>query len=88
MLLLLLEILLGAEEVEREKPGGGVLHTRGSPREPDSTGSSVGSSSAEGAEPAEVEAAAAAGPEVEAEVAEAEAEVTVAEGAVAEAGFN
>ena len=88
MLLLLLEIFLGAEEVEREKPGGGVLHTRGSPREPDSTGSSVGSSSAEGAEPAEVEAAAAeaAGPEVEAEV--AEAEVTVAEGAVAEAGFN
>ena len=81
---------MGAEVLERGKPpGGGVLHnTRGSPREPDSTGSSVGSSSAEGAEPAEVEAAAAAGPEVEAEVAEAEAEVTVAEGAVAEAGFN
>ena len=89
MLALLLVVLLPLV-VERLIPGGGVLHTLGSPSDPDSTGSSAGSTSVdrcEGmvavAEVAEAVVVTEAVVVAEAELAKAEAEVLVVE-----AGFN
>ena len=97
MLVLCLVVLLPLVP-ERLIPGGGVLHTLGSPSDPDSTGSSAGSKSVdrcEGmvalAEVAEADGVAteavvvADAQVVEAELAVAEAEVEVL---VLEAGFN
>ena len=74
VLVLLLVILL-AVVVERLRGGGRVLQTLGSPRDPDSTGSSAGSKSVERCE----------GMVAVAEDAEADAEAVVADAEVEEA---
>ena len=75
-------------------PGGGVLHTLGSPSDPDSTGSSAGSKSVDRCEGMVVVAEVAEADEVMtepvvlADAQVAEAEVAAAEAVVVEAGFN
>ena len=88
-------VLLLAVVEERLRPGGGVLQTHGSPRDPDSTGSSAGSKSVErylgmvAVEDADAEEVAAVAVVAEAEVVEVElAETEVAEADVAKAGFS
>ena len=78
VLALLLVILL-AVVVERLRSGGGVLQTLGSPRDPDSTGSSTGSKSVERCEGMVAVAEDAEAVEVEAEAVVADAEVEEAE---------
>ena len=78
MLALLLVVLLPVV-VERLRGGGGVLHTLGSPRDPDSTGSSAGSKSVD-----RCESMVAVAEVAEAEEVEAEAVVVVADAEVAE----
>ena len=91
MLALLLVVLLPVV-AERLRGGGGVLHTLGSPRDPDSTGSSAGSKSVDRCEGMVAVAEVAEVEEVEAVVVVADAEVAEAELAEAEAevdaGFN
>ena len=77
VLVLLLVIL--ADVVERLIPGGGVLQTLGSPRDPDSTGSSAGSKSVESCEGMVAVAEEADAEEVDVVAVVAEAEVAEAE---------
>ena len=95
MLALLLVALLPLVP-ERVIPGGGVLHTFGSPSDPDSTGSSAGSKSVDRCEGMVAVAETAEADEVMTEavvvadeqVAEAEVAAAEAEAVVVEAGFN
>ena len=80
--------------MERLIPGGGELQILGSPRDPDSTGSSAGSKSVERckgmvavAEEADAEEVETVAVVVDAEIAEV-AEAEVAEAKMAEAGFS
>ena len=89
MLALLLVVLLPLVP-ERLIPGG-VLHTLGSPSDPDSTGSSAGSKSVDRCEGMVAVAEVAEADEVMTEavvVAEAELAAAEAEVVVVEAGFN
>ena len=79
MLALLLVVLLPVV-AERLRGGGEVLHTLGSPRDPDSTGSSAGSKSVD-----RYEGMVAVAEVAEVEEVEAEAVVVVADAEVAEA---
>ena len=84
--LVLLLMMLLAVVGERLRPGGGVLQSLGSPRDPDSTGSSAGSKSVE-----RCEGMVPVAEDVDAEEAEAVAvvaEAELAEADVAEAGFS
>ena len=95
MLALLLVVLLPLVP-ERLIPGGGVLHTLGSPSDPDSTRSSAGSKSVDRCEGMVAVAEVAEADEVmteavvvaDAQVAEAEVAAAEAEAVVVEAGFN
>ena len=95
MLALLLVVLLPLVP-ETVTPGGGVLHTLGSPGDPDSTGSSAGSKSGDRCEGMVAVAEVAEADEVmteavvvaDAQVAEAELAAAEAEVVVVEAGFN
>ena len=95
MLALLLVVLLPLVP-ERLIPGRGVLHTLGSPSDPDSTGSSAGSKSVDRCEGMVAVADVAEADEVMTEavvvadalVAEAELAAAEAEVVVVEAGFN
>ena len=78
VLALLLVILLTVV-VERLRGGGGVLQTLGSPRDPDSTGSSAGSKSVERCEGMVAVAEDTVADEVEAEAVVADVEVEEAE---------
>ena len=90
MLALLLVALLPLVP-ERVIPGGGVLHTLGSPSDPDSTGSSAGSKSVdrcEGMVAVADEVMTEAVVVADEQVAEAEVAAAEAEAVVVEAGFN
>ena len=82
-------VILLAVVVKRLIPGGGVLQTLGSPRDPDCTGSSAGSKSVEKCEGMVAVAAEADTEELKAVAVVAEvAEAVVAEADVSEADFS
>ena len=94
--LALLQVILLAVVVERLRGEGGVLQTLGSPRDPDSTGSSTGSKSVEGCEGMVAVAEDKEADEMEAEVVVVDADVeeaklagaAVADADVVEAGLS